>query len=109
MIAYHGTYNGKLGRSPYLGQDAIIVPVAPAPAVRPTPEPQGTVSPAVSVPAAPTPTVVVPQEESGMVRIGGKSMPIWSLVFAGLVLVGGIATIVYTTADIDKIYQRKKS
>jgi len=104
MIAYHAPYSSKLGRAPFLGQDAVITPVAPPPAVMPTPEPTGQ----IPAPApAPAPAVVPASGQGWMVTIAGKSISGWTLVLSGLVITGGIALVVFTKEDIDRIYARK--
>lgn len=121
MIAYHGPYNSKLGRSPVLGQDAIIEPFEPTPGELPTPEPFGgpntvvTLPPTGTTPAqaaapAPVPIPVVqtpPAKPGWMVKIGGKSISGWTLVLASSVIVGGIALVAYTKEDIDMFYAKK--
>lgn len=104
MIAYHAPYSSKLGRAPFLGQDAVITPVAPPPAVMPDPEPTGQQIP-VSVPAPAASQA--PASKEWMVSIAGKSVSGWTLVLSALVITGGIALVVFTKEDIDRIYARK--
>ena len=107
MIAYHAPYSSKLGRAPFLGQDAVITPVAPAPAAMPDPEPTGQQVP-VSVPPPPAPPAPqAPASKEWTVSIGGKSVSGWTLVLSALVITGGIALVVFTKEDIDAIYARK--
>lgn len=104
MIAYHAPYSSKLGRAPFLGQDAVITPVAPPPAVMPTPEPTGQIPVYVAPPPAPQATAPA---QPWTVTIGGKSVAGWTLVLSALVITGGIALVVFTKEDIDRIYARK--
>jgi hypothetical protein len=117
MIAYHGPYNSRIGRAPFLGQDAVIQPVAPPPPAVPTPEPFGGPDTTVTPPPtgttpvqAPPPVVPTPPAKPGwMVTIGGKTISGWTLVLSGAVLVGGIALVAYTKEDIDLLYAKKGS
>lgn len=107
MIAYHGPYNARLGRAPFLGQDAVITPASTSPAPLPTPEPYGRTP--VAAPTPPQPETQAPPAEKKpwTVTIAGQTISGWTLVMSGLVIAGGIALVVFTKEDVDKIYARK--
>lgn len=94
MIDYYGPYKANLGAQ-YLGQDAVIVPVAPAPASLPSSLPQGPQSPAPE----PPPGGMKPPTAS----LFGTNVPVVQVVAATVLTVGLIAAAGATT----KIWKTK--
>lgn len=91
MIDYYGPYKAKLGGARYLGQDAVIVPVAPPPATAPGLLPQGPQAPA---PEPPPGVGLVPVAKASLF---GSKVPIAPVVVASVLTVGLIAAIGATT------------
>ena len=89
MIDYYGPYKANLGAR-WLGQDAIIVPTAPAPASLPSPLPQGPQSPAPEPP--PGGGITQPQAS-----LFGTKVPVMQVVAATVLTVGLIAAAGATT------------
>jgi len=117
MIAYHGPYNSRTGRSRVLGQDAVITPAPAAPAAPPTPEPFGSGAPGgptpppsgpSPAPASSAPAPAPAPSKGWTVSLGGKEISGWTLLLSTAVIAGGIAVVVFTGEDIDKYYARKK-
>lgn len=96
MIAYYGPYSAKVGSAPFLGVDAILVPVEPAKAPEPAPLPQGSqpVEPAVPVP--------VPSPAPATITIGGKQVTVASVVIATAITVGAFALVSASISSYEK-------
>jgi hypothetical protein len=91
MISYFGPFDSRFGRATFLGQDAVIVPIAPVKAPAPDPEPAGPQRPSDNGPLEPT------------LSIGGHPVPIVPLVVAGAITLGLIALVVATTSSTKRL------
>jgi hypothetical protein len=91
MIAYYGPYSAKLGSTPFLGVDIVIVPSDPAKAPLPSPLPQG---PQPVEPAAPVPAPAAAAAPGlATITIGGQPVTVASMVIATAIAVGAFALV----------------
>lgn len=90
MIAYYGSYNGRL--APFLGQ----APAA-APPVVPAAPPVAPAAPAGDAGAKPPAAAPAP-----LISIGGVSLSLWTVLIAGGSILAALAIIAGTAGSMDR-------